>query len=80
MTRCASSCSTLEQLSDEARKRLEERRKKEKQDENPLKMRAHKGDSAIFFMLKAFKRRCFAQYLMLAWQPLFDLIKDCFLR
>ena len=45
MTRCVSSCSTLDQLSDEARKRLQERRKKEKQDENPLKMRAHKGDS-----------------------------------
>ena len=26
-------------------------------------------------MLKAFKRRCFAQFPMLAWQPLFDLIK-----
>jgi hypothetical protein len=60
MTRYFSSCSSLDQLSDEARKRLEERRKKEKQDENPLKMRAHKGDSANKIMLTEFKRRCFA--------------------
>jgi hypothetical protein len=80
MTRCASSFSTLDQLSDEARKRLEERRKKEKQDENPLKMRAHKGDSAIFLCPRHLSDAALHKILMLAWQLLFDRIKDCFLR
>jgi hypothetical protein len=59
----------VEKLSEAARQRLEEKKKKEKRDgqveENPLRLKAHKGRVSMYHLDPA-KSRCISQKLVRA--------------